>query len=784
MYRYSDLNGRFSFDQEKRKWSLALNNETGFGIYDITGSIEVKGKTYFFKDADKVHIYEGNGHVDDIPGKRTLLTAIFTYSWLGLVWEVHFENFTGKPAIIIGSELINTSTKPLVLGKCCLLSIENKSGLVKIGKSHRKQSVFVFSGTQGPSYVKKIYSDKGKHISQALFLLHNPESGLALNTSFLTFDRIESEHSLAYSTAEGIKKYKSYCDFMGYNLMPGKKIDSEKMFVEIRDNPYATLERWADMVNFIYRPGMPSKIPVGWIGWSWVDPMVGENYEKVVLRNIKAIRKRLKGFDIEYIWISQGNLKDYIPGQWLKINRKNFPHFEDMLKTLRKMKFKPGLWVAPFWIGSLAKDEIKENENNFLRKDGRPLVSTKSWPFTPETDITKWSDMYSLDGSHPGSLDFIRKVFGAYRKMGIRYYMLDFVDGNYVKRYPYDDYFDKRMIKGPQVARNLLEEVRKAAGKDTHLLTAIGQTLQNVGIADAVRIAGDFGEGRPMVKHFSGTYPATMLLRLRGYSAMPLQNMAATYFTHARLYLNDINVLTVDKPVARSNAEIAATLFGISGSPMMLGDDIERIHPERLELIKKCLPRISQCAKPADLFKRTYPDDYPRIFVLPLEKKWGKWSICAVFNLDNQACKHDISMDELNLKNKDYHLYEFWNGQYLGVVQKSFEVDIPAYSCRLYRLEEVKPYPWILSTDMHILQGYVEIESLEWDAKKKVLKGSAARPAGTEGSLYVIAPEGYRLVNFNGHWVARDENTQALIIRRNLVFKTAKSLWELEFAEI
>lgn len=781
MEKAGNLTGRFSFNAGENTWSLVPSKGSCYGVRDITGWIEVSGKKYFMGRADRVEMGEKR-QVKDALGERTLIPAVFTYEKTGLAWEAWFEVFRDEPAVIIRSKLKNISSKPLVLGRCCLFSADRgKGGSVKIGRQQEKQTVFVFSGTQGANRVKKITSDKGRHTSQTLFHIYNPESGLALNTSFLTFTRIETEHSLLYSPGSGIRQHESYCDFMGYELMPGADICPENLFVEIAKDPYATLERWADMANRIYKPGIPSKVPAGWLGWAWVDTTSVENYEEVVLRNTKAIRERLKGFDIEYVWISQGNLKDYMPGQWLKINRENFPHFEKMLGTLKKRKFKTGLWIAPFWVGSLAREEMKENRDNFLKKEGEPIVSFKNWPFNPK----RQGDMYSLDGSHPKSLQFIRKVFKAYREMGIRYYMLDFVKAASVKRFPYDEYFDRTMVKGPQVYYSLLKEIRKTAGRDTHLVPCSGPTFQNAGIANAMRIAADWGEGRPLFKH-SNTYPATFTINwfMSDSGSSTLENMAATYFTHGRLYLNDLNVLVVDKPVSRSQAEQAATIFGISGSPMLLGDDIERMHPERLEMIKKCLPRTSECAKPVDLFSRTYPDDYPGVFLLPLKTKWGSWSICAVFNKDNRPRSYKISSNELNLGDKEYHLYEFWNGEYLGKVQRSFDVHIPAHSCCLYRLEEVKPHPWILSTDMHTLQGYAEIESLQWDGKTNILKGTAVRPAGQEGSIYVIAPAGYRLVNFRGHWAAKDFKTKSLIIRKKLVFKTGKNTWELKFSKI
>ena len=57
------------------------------------------------------------------------------------------------------------------------------------------------------------------------------------------------------------------------------------------------------------------------------------------------------------------------------------------------------------------------------------------------------------------------------------------------------------------------------------------------------------------------------------------------------------NVLTVDKRVPLTDAQISATLFGIKGGPVMLGDDIDRINEERLDLIRKVFPRLPECTR-------------------------------------------------------------------------------------------------------------------------------------------------------------------------------------------
>ena len=41
------------------------------------------------------------------------------------------------------------------------------------------------------------------------------------------------------------------------------------------------------------------------------------------------------------------------------------------------------------------------------------------------------------------------------------------------------------------------------------------------------------------------------------------------------------------KPVPLPDAQISATIFGLNGSPLMIGDDVDRMAPERLALLRQ-----------------------------------------------------------------------------------------------------------------------------------------------------------------------------------------------------
>ena len=368
------------------------------------------------------------------------------------------------------------------------------------------------------------------------------------------------------------------------------------------------------------------------MGWAWVDAFSSEHYEDVVRRNATAISRRLAGFDVEYVWLSLGNLKDVLPGNWLHWNSANFPTPPDRLADdLRRQGFKLGLWMGAFWMCTHADpQQVQEMRDAFLMHNGKPLMAGQRWSYGLGATLppSQRPDMYLLDPTHPKTQALLRKTLETYYRWGVRYYMLDFlygISGSTPGRFLYDNCYQRDLITGPQVYRAGLKLVREAAGPDTYLLTSTGPTMQNVGLVDACRMGSDYGEGRPL-EPGSEFYPGTFIINQATHwtsHRSATDTLATTGFMHRKLFLADTgNVMTVDKPCPLCDAQITATLFGINGGPMMLGDDIDRMTDERLRLVKQCLPRMPEAAYALDLFDCPDPD-HPKLFHLPVRAFLG-----------------------------------------------------------------------------------------------------------------------------------------------------------------
>jgi len=695
----------------------------------------------------------------------------------------------GARSLRVSGIIRNVSAAKVLLGRCFLLDTALGKGRIRLGGNAERLTFLQDSGWCVPNRVVAVHRVPQRLVSKTIGHLFNPDAGVCLNTSFLTFDRANTEIVLEANQPDPLAHYRVYCDLEGYELLPGQSIASETLYVAIADDPFQTLEDYATAVARHYRPKLWSRPPVGWCGGTW-DGITSRS-EQGALRSAAAIRKQLAGFDVDFIWFSINNLEKGLPGNWFKINKTALPHgISGLAQRLRKFRFKLGLWVAPFWVCREVKDQWERNRDNLLRmKDGSPMIYRKRWPYGyyATQPAEKRPDFYALDGSHPQTISYLTEIFKRYRRMGVRYYMVDFLDagsGSMPGARPYDLHHDKRMIKGPEVYSQAMRAIRRAAGEDTYFLSSTGPTYLNIGSVHGVRTGCDFGEGRNVNK---GTwfYPATIAFGKGGHLdyMSALQNMAVSWFAHNKWYFNDAgNVLTVDKPLPLKNAHIHATFFGICGGPMMLGDNIARIDAERLALIKKCLPRVAQCAVPVDLFSACAPEGRPAVFRLDLRRPWGNYQVLAIFN--DQPCEtvKTISARELRLNPaRRYQIYDFWNEAYVGTRQEKFEFVVPGETVGLYRIQEWREHPWLLSTDMHILQGAVEIERLKWDARSGILSGRATRPRGEEGNLFIIAPEGWKPVDYRDLWVAKHSADRTILVKKHIVFDRPAVSWKIAF---
>ena len=250
-----------------------------------------------------------------------------------------------------------------------------------------------------------------------------------------------------------------------------------------------------------------------------------------------------------------------------------------------------------------------------------------------------------------------------------------------------------------------------------------------------------------------------------------MRNFASVYHINGKLFHADsFNVVSIDKPIPLSEAQTTITMSAMFASPMMLGDLIYEISPDRLELLKKALPqnKVSETAIPVDLFDCLAPD-CPHIYHLPIERRWGRYGVLALLNIDDVNRTYEVDLNELGYDG-DCALYDFWDERYLGIKNGKLSFEVAAHSTRVIRITPYLGVPQLIGTDMHILQGAVEIVSTDYD--ENTLTVCCKRPVGERGAIKILAPIDFIPQVYNGFHISRVENSSWLLISKEINFET------------
>ena len=760
-----------TYDQDTRCWAFVAGD---WAIPNWRVSVEVDGILYDGSEAQGMSPNPANTRL--------------TFPAIGLTWTLTAAWDERAGCLLVRSELRNDGQRSLSLGKVTLLHAD---GPIYGEADSQRWVCLPLSGDLHDRRVFWLDDPDCPRRSKVEVQFYNRPARVALQVGFVTFLRANTEVSYSADPDAGLVRLRAWCDLAGWQLEPGCTTPTETFCLMVGNDPHAQLQKWADLAAERCAPRRWADPPIGWIGWAWVDPFTVERYQDVVLRNCEAIRRRLAGFGVEYVWVSVGNLTGGVPGDWQSWNDDLFPGGPQLLASrLREMGFKWGLWCGAFWICASASNLDRLADALLVDDDGTPMVVRPEWQFGDAGTLPRSQRpcMYALDPSHPQALAFLREVFETYRRWGVRYYMLDFLEagaGN-ISRFPYHEHHDKSLVAGPEVYHHALRVIREAAGDDTYFLSSTGPSVHNAGIMDAIRTGTDFGEGRALYPD-SYFYPATYVISGHGYWTGPqkaLLNQAAAYYTHRKLYINDSgNVLTVDKPLPLNDARIHATVHAMGGGPSMLGDDIDRIDEERLRLIKVTLPRSRDVAMPIDLFDSIVPN-YPKVFHRRIDRHWGRFDVVAVYNFDPNPMHLSIALPVFGLRTDAVYLvWEFWNGELADYSCEILDARVPPGEVKVYRLVEDRGVPVLLGTDMHLLMGEVEISDCRWDAGACTLGGRAIRPAGESGNLFIYVPPAWRVANPAGLWIAKDARTDALIVRVALSFDHGYADWSVGFVK-
>jgi hypothetical protein len=497
-------------------------------------------------------------------------------------------------------------------------------------------------------------------------------------------------------------------------LSPGAETTTDRVILLVAEDPFSALEAYADCLQRVYGVRL-NPVVNGWCSWfSYFDSIT----EDEVLRNAGFAAEHLRDYGLSVIQVDDGYQRCF--GEW-EGHTQGFPHgMGSLAQRIRDLGLVPGIWVAPYAVASDSRVFGEHPEWMIHHPDGRlQLVH----PYLPETaDEVQQAERktYALDPSHPGAAEWFRALFDRVANVwGYDFIKTDFTDWTLLAA----EVFHVPSATRAGLYRQGSASMRDAVGPDRHLLDC-GPGPVAIGTFDSMRIELD--------------QPPVLWQQYFGTSASSGPAAAKRYCFHGRTWINDPDHLVM-MYLTQAQSRAAATLIGLSGGTVMSGDRLYDLDAGQLAILRSILPAYGRNARPVDLFER----DIPEVFALPIQTSFADWTVLGVFNADEEReSRKTLSLERVGLDPEGTYLaFDFWERRFVGEVRGEFVSQQAPSSVQLLALHRRRGVPQVLSTDRHITQGAIELESTAWDEDAGMLRGVSLGPLGSDHRVYVYTPE-------------------------------------------
>lgn len=504
------------------------------------------------------------------------------------------------------------------------------------------------------------------------------------------FDRL-TDRLLVYSTAGDINTH--YCweencyrfDFVN-GLDYGRELDFrivENFCADKFHVPYAPIS---------YKHGFDTP-PVGWMTWYAIQ---FKACEKLVLENGKRFMERFGDYtDKCVMWVDWEWCHSCWDGRGegcdiFNPRKEPYPRgLKALSDDLRQMGMIPALWSG-------------------ATNDGQKNALMQEHPEWVLAQMPMWCGQWWVDPSHPGVVEeYIPAIFRKIQEWGFEMIKWDCLPGSLEVYSKFHHRFHDPSISPNTALRQLVAAARKVVGDKVYMLSCAGDSLRDIcnsmDIFDAARIGGD-------------------IFSWDSFVDQGLDRIFHTYPWHNTAFYVDADNLVLRTEFNNlQQARTRVSIYGLAGLPVNVGDSMDDLDEERIFMLQRLMPVLS--IHPGGLDSRRHGREI-QLTNLAIARPYGKWNVVGVTNLTNE--KRSYSLDfvgQFRLPKGRYGVYDFWNGEFLGVFSGKVELELAAFDTRVLRITPVNDeMPTVVSTSRHITQGGYELLALKKDGKS--LKGT------------------------------------------------------------
>ena len=355
--------------------------------------------------------------------------------------------------------------------------------------------------------------------------------------------------------------------------------------------------------------------------------------------------------------------------------------------------------------------------------------------FNDASEVDKQTPGYKRNRKHPHHQPYVTydytdaefskhfvKVWRKLREDGIRGVKVDYP----ATAWRPEGGFDDRYATCNAAYRRAFQLLREAWGKegliDERNIGESGRPCLDVtaGLVDTQRTWTDSNKFVPAMVSKSG---------LRWYKNRTVFN-----------YYSDTKAL---HDLSREVLQSLITMNFLSSGRLDLSTSFSLFTPEITHIASRSYPHYREAisARPLDAFTGVLN---PQVY--DLERTPG-WHQVALYNTGEKEAVVSTAISGERVDNAigldpeaDYHAYEFWSDTYLGKLPGTARLErtLKPNCCAMISLRQSTPHPQVISTSRHLLQGWLDLADVRWDAETKTLSGTA-RVIGGDPFKIVLA---------------------------------------------
>lgn len=229
------------------------------------------------------------------------------------------------------------------------------------------------------------------------------------------------------------------------------------------------------------------------------------------------------------------------------------------------------------------------------------------------------------------------------------------------------------------------------------------------------------------------------------------------------------------------------TLAYTAASRLLIANSFRDLTPETLHDLSRTFPypKEPRSARPIDAFSH---EGFSRVYDFAVTQQWHQVTLYnntlptkeETFSI---AMSGDAVGGALGLVvDEDYYVFDFWNQHFVGRVKGSTHLTqtLRPGEARVLSIHQVEKNPQFISTDRHIMQGYLDFEKYpEWNPEKRELSG-ISKVIGGEPYRVVIALNGYKPLSSEGIEISEENGLAVLTICRP---QNEAFLWVIRFTK-